>query len=58
MQLTDANIRSSSYYIAQTTVQCMSCGQWTRVVALALSAPHEDLDRRRMAVRRRQRVCI
>jgi len=43
MQLTDANIRSSSYYIAQTTVQCMSCGQWTRVVALALPAPHEIL---------------
>jgi hypothetical protein len=43
MQLPDANIRSSSYYIAQTTVQCMSCGQWTRVVALALPAPHEIL---------------
>jgi hypothetical protein len=43
MQLPDANIRSSSYYIAQTTVQCMSCDQWTRVLALALPAPHEIL---------------
>jgi hypothetical protein len=43
MQLPDANVRSSSYYIAQTTVQCMSCDQWTRVLALALPAPHEIL---------------
>jgi len=43
MQLPDANIRSSSYYIAQTTVQCMSCGQWTRVLALALPRSHEIL---------------
>jgi hypothetical protein len=43
MQLPDANIRSSNYYIAQTTVQCMSCDQWTRVLALALPAPHEVL---------------
>jgi hypothetical protein len=43
MQLPDANIRSSSYYIAQTTVQCMSCDQRTRVLALALPAPHEIL---------------
>jgi hypothetical protein len=43
MQQPDANIRSSSYYIAQTTVQCISCGQWTRVAALALPAPHEIL---------------
>ncbi len=43
MQVPDANIRSSSYYIAQTLVQCPSCGQWTRVLALALPAPHEVL---------------
>jgi len=43
MQLPNANIRSSSYYIAQTTVQCMSCDQRTRVLALALPAPHEIL---------------
>jgi hypothetical protein len=43
MQVPDANIRSSSYYIAETSVQCPSCGQWTRVLALALPAPHEVL---------------
>ena len=43
MQLPDANIRSSSYYIAQTTVQCTSCDQWARVLALALPAAHEIL---------------
>jgi hypothetical protein len=43
MQVPDANNRSSSYYIAQTTVQCTTCDQWTRVLALALPAPHEIL---------------
>jgi hypothetical protein len=43
MQVPDANIRSSSYYIAETSVQCLSCDQWTRVLALALPAPHEVL---------------
>jgi hypothetical protein len=43
MQLPDANIRSSSYYIAETSVKCLSCDQWTRVLALALPAPHEIL---------------
>jgi hypothetical protein len=43
MQVPDANIRSSGYYIAQTLVQCPSCDQWTRVLALALPAPHEIL---------------
>jgi len=43
MQPPDANTRSSSYYIAHTTVQCMSCDQRTRVLALALPAPHEIL---------------
>jgi hypothetical protein len=43
MQVPDANIRSSSYYIAKTSVRCLSCDQWTRVLALALPAPHEVL---------------
>jgi len=43
VQVPDANIRSSSYYIAQTEVQCLSCDQWTRVLALALPATHEVL---------------
>ena len=43
MQVPDANIRSSSYFIAKTSVQCLSCDQWTRVLALALPAPHEVL---------------
>jgi hypothetical protein len=43
MQVPDANIRSSGYYIAETSVQCPSCGQWTRVLALAVPAPHEIL---------------
>jgi hypothetical protein len=43
MQLPEANIRSSSYYIAETTVQCRSCAQWTRARALAVPAPHEIL---------------
>jgi hypothetical protein len=43
MQVPDANIRSSSYYIAETSVRCLSCDQWTRVLALALPAPHEIL---------------
>ena len=43
MQVSDANIRSASYYIAETEAQCLSCGQWTRVLALALPAPHEVL---------------
>jgi hypothetical protein len=43
MQVPDANIRSSSYYIAKTEAQCLSCDRWTRVLALALPAPHEIL---------------
>jgi hypothetical protein len=43
MQVPDANVRSSGYYIAQTLAQCPSCGRWTRVLALALPAPHETL---------------
>jgi hypothetical protein len=40
----DANIRSSSYYIVQTTAQCPHCGQWTRVLALAVPPNHEILN--------------
>jgi hypothetical protein len=43
MQLPDANIRSSSYYIAETTAQCLSCGLRTRVLAVAAPAPHAIL---------------
>lgn len=43
MQVPDANIRASGYYIAETSVQCPSCDQWTGVLALALPAPHEIL---------------
>lgn len=43
MQLPDANIRSACYYIAETTVQCTSCDQWTRVIALAVPAAHSIL---------------
>jgi hypothetical protein len=43
MQLSDANIRSTRYYIAETTVQCMSCGKSTPVLALGVPAPHDIL---------------
>ncbi|HEX3913944.1 MAG TPA: hypothetical protein VHW71_10585 [Steroidobacteraceae bacterium] len=37
----DANIRSSSYYIAQTDAGCPHCGRRGRVLALALPTGHE-----------------
>jgi hypothetical protein len=43
MQVPDANIRSPSYYIAETEAQCLSCDRWTRVLALTLPAPHQIL---------------
>jgi hypothetical protein len=43
MQVPDANIRASSYYIAEVEARCRSCGQWSCVLALALPAPHEIL---------------
>jgi hypothetical protein len=43
MQFPEANIRSPGYYIAQTTMRCLSCGRWTRVLALAVPPPHEIL---------------
>jgi hypothetical protein len=38
-----ANIRSLSYYVAQTSFQCRHCAQRTRVLALALPPNHEML---------------
>lgn len=43
MQLTNANIRSSSYLIAETEVQCAQCRRPVRVLALALPPNHEAL---------------
>jgi hypothetical protein len=43
MQVPDANVRSSSYYIAETAVRCTHCGRWTGVLGLALPPPHEIL---------------
>ncbi|HEX3602595.1 MAG TPA: hypothetical protein VHU43_00790 [Steroidobacteraceae bacterium] len=41
MHISDANIRSPRYYIAHTQAQCAHCGQWNRVLALALPPNHE-----------------
>ena len=43
MQLPDANVRSSSYSIAETQVRCAQCGQSCRVIALSLPPNHETL---------------
>ena len=43
MQLPDANIRSSSYLIAETRVQCAHCGRPARVLAIGLPPNHESL---------------
>jgi hypothetical protein len=43
MQLPNANIRSSSYLIAETQVQCAQCSRTARVLALALPPNHETL---------------
>jgi hypothetical protein len=43
MQLPDANIRSSSYYIAETQWRCAQCRRFVRVLALGLAAGHETL---------------
>jgi hypothetical protein len=39
-----ANIRSSSYYIAQASARCTRCDGWTSVTALALPPNHETLE--------------
>jgi hypothetical protein len=43
MQLPNANIRSSSYLIADTQVRCAQCSRPARVLALALPPNHETL---------------
>jgi hypothetical protein len=43
MQLPNANIRSSSYLIAETQVQCAHCGRPARVLAIGLPPNHEAL---------------
>jgi hypothetical protein len=44
MPVSSANIRSSSYYVAQTQARCAQCGQCCRVLGLALPPNHETLD--------------
>jgi len=41
MQVPNANIRSSSYYIAETQARCGKCGRQARVLALAVPPKHE-----------------
>jgi hypothetical protein len=43
MQLRDANIRSSSYLIAETQVKCERCNRPARVLAIGLPPNHESL---------------
>ncbi len=43
MQLLDANVRSSSYFIAKKEMRCAQCGQPCRVFALCLPPNHETL---------------
>jgi hypothetical protein len=43
MQLPDANVRSSSYLIAETQVQCPQCSRPARVLAIGLAPDHEML---------------
>ena len=43
MQLINANLRSSSYFIARTQAQCEHCNQLSNVIALALPPGHEVL---------------
>ncbi|QJQ02338.1 conjugal transfer protein TraC [Herbaspirillum rubrisubalbicans Os34] len=40
----DSNIRSGSYFIAQTTTSCWKCGEHTKVVGFILAAGHETLE--------------
>jgi hypothetical protein len=44
MSVPGANIRSSSYYVAETQAQCAQCGRYCRVLGLALPPNHETLD--------------
>lgn len=42
--LSDANLRSPTYYVAQTHAACRNCGLSTRLLALALPRMHETLE--------------
>lgn len=44
MHLPDANIRSSSYLIAEMQARCPQCSRLCRVLALALPPKHETLE--------------
>jgi hypothetical protein len=44
MSIPSANIRSSSYYVAETQARCAQCGGYCRVLGLALPLNHETLD--------------
>ena len=41
MQVPNANIRSSSYYIAEMQARCAKCGRQSRVFALGVPPNHE-----------------
>ncbi|HEY2463558.1 MAG TPA: hypothetical protein VGI32_05830 [Steroidobacteraceae bacterium] len=41
MQVPNANVRSSNYYIAETQARCAKCGRQARVLALAVPPNHE-----------------
>ncbi len=43
MQVPNANIRSSSYYIAEMQARCAKCGRQARVLALAVPPNHAIL---------------
>jgi hypothetical protein len=42
--LTDANVRSQTYYVARTRVRCSQCGSPTGLLALAVPDDHETRD--------------
>jgi hypothetical protein len=42
--LTDANVRSQTYYVARTTALCWRCGTPTWLLALALPPAHDVLE--------------
>jgi hypothetical protein len=42
--LCDPNLRSPTYYVAQTNAACRDCGLSTRLLALALPRTHETLE--------------
>jgi len=44
MPVPGANLRSSTYYVAETQARCAQCGEYCRVLGLALPPNHETLD--------------